>query len=71
MWKDPVVEKTRKLRDDYAHQFNYSINEIFKDLMTKQAEHPDRVVAFPPRKPTLNNVAAPQSPPDNVCASRS
>ena len=51
MWQDPIVAETRALRDEYARQFNYDINGIFKDLMAKQAAHPERVVAFPPRKP--------------------
>ncbi len=58
MWQDPVVAETRALRDEYARQFNYDINEIFKDLMAKQAAHPERVVAFPPRKPSVSAVLA-------------
>ena len=58
MWQDPIVAETRALRDEYARQFNYNINEIFKDLMAKQAAHPERIVAFPPRKPTVSTVAA-------------
>ena len=60
MWKDPVVAETRALRDGYARQFDYDINEIFKDLIAKQAAHPERVVAFPPRKPTVSVVFAQQ-----------
>ena len=60
MWQDPIVAETRALRDEYARQFNYDINGIFKDLMAKQAAHPERVVAFPPRKPTNNAVVAQQ-----------
>lgn len=57
MWKDPIVAETRDLRDDYARQFNYDIDDIFRDLMAKQATHPERVVAFPPRRPLVNSVA--------------
>ena len=60
MWQDPIVAETRALRDEYASQFNYDINGIFKDLMAKQAAHPERVVAFPPRKPIASAVAAQQ-----------
>jgi hypothetical protein len=42
MWQDPIVAETRALRDEYARQFNYSIDDIFEDLMTKQAAHPER-----------------------------
>ena len=51
MWQDPIVAETRALRDEYARQFNNDIDDIFKDLIAKQAAHPERVVAFPPRKP--------------------
>lgn len=58
MWQDPIVAETRAIRDEYARQFNYDINDIFKDLMAKQAAHPERVVAFPPRKPAVSTVVA-------------
>ena len=70
MWQDPIVAETRALRDEYARQFNYNINEIFKDLMAKQAAHPERVVAFPPRKPTVSTVAAQQGAPADARTSR-
>ncbi len=58
MWQDPIVAETRALRDEYARQLNYDINSIFKDLMAKQAAHPERVVAFPPRTPTVSTLVA-------------
>lgn len=58
MWQDPIVAETRALRDEYARQFNFDINDIFKDLMAKQAAHPERVVAFPPRRPTVSAAVA-------------
>ena len=63
MWQDPIVAETRALRDEYARELNYDINRIFKDLMAKQALHPERVVAFPARKPTVSAVDAQQSAP--------
>jgi len=44
MWQDPIVAETRALRDEYARQFNYDINGIFEDLMTK---HEYRVLPIP------------------------
>lgn len=70
MWQDPVVAETRALRDEYARQFNYNINDIFKDLMAKQAAHPERVVAFRPRKPTVSTVAAQQGAQADARTSR-
>jgi len=61
MWQDPIVAETRALRNEYARQFNNDINDIFKDLMAKQAAHPERTVAFPPRKPKVSTVVAQQA----------
>lgn len=57
MWQDPIVAETRALRDEYARQFDYSIDAIFDDLMAKQAAHPERVVSFPARKPAAGVAA--------------
>jgi len=70
MWQDPIVAETRALRDEYARQFNYDINDIFTDLMAKQAAHPERVVSFPPRKPMVSAVAAQQDAPADARTSR-
>nr|VFK53946.1 MAG: hypothetical protein BECKTUN1418F_GA0071002_10343 [Candidatus Kentron sp. TUN]VFK55933.1 MAG: hypothetical protein BECKTUN1418E_GA0071001_10352 [Candidatus Kentron sp. TUN]VFK61467.1 MAG: hypothetical protein BECKTUN1418D_GA0071000_11527 [Candidatus Kentron sp. TUN] len=63
MWQDPIVAETRSLRDEYVRQFNYNINEVFKDLMEKQAAHPERIVALSPRKPAGSTVTAQQYAP--------
>ena len=36
MYEDPIVKEARKLRDEYASQFNYNLNLIFKDLNNKR-----------------------------------
>ena len=51
MWKDPIVEKTRKLREQYASQHNHDIDAIFEDIQQRQAKSDKRLVSFPPRKP--------------------
>lgn len=51
MWKDPIVEETRKLRDEYARQLNYDIDAIFEDITRRQIESGKKLVSFPPRKP--------------------
>jgi hypothetical protein len=70
MWQDPIVAETRALRDGYARLFNYDIDGIFKDLMAKQAAHPERIVAFPPRKPMLGTIDAQQGAPADARISR-
>jgi hypothetical protein len=58
MWKDPLVEEIRKLRDQYASQHNHDIDAIFEDIQQRQAQSDKKMVSFPPRKPhTASNVA--------------
>jgi hypothetical protein len=35
MWNDPIIEETRKLRDEYARQFK----RFFAPDKVQQAEH--------------------------------
>ena len=55
MWKDPIVEETRKLREQYASQFNYDIDAIFKDIQQRQAQSGKKLVSFPARKPSKSS----------------
>ena len=32
MWNDPIVEETRRIRDEHARQFNYDLAAICADL---------------------------------------
>ncbi len=51
MWKDPIVEETRKLREDYASQFNHDMDAIYEDIQKRQAQSDKKPVSLPPRKP--------------------
>ncbi|RKZ82586.1 MAG: hypothetical protein DRR19_20410 [Candidatus Parabeggiatoa sp. nov. 1] len=51
MWKDPIVEEIHRLRDQYASQFNYDIDLIFKDIQKRQTQLGKKLVSFPPRTP--------------------
>ena len=51
MCKDPVIEETRKLRDEYASQHHHDIDAIVEDIQKRQAKTEKRMVSFPPRKP--------------------
>jgi len=70
MWRDTIVAETRALRDEYARQFNYNIDPIFRDLMEKQAAHPERAVAFPARKSTISSVGVQQGASADARTSR-
>jgi hypothetical protein len=49
MWKDPVVEEVRAIRDAYAKQFNYNLEAIYRDLKEQEARSGWEVVALPPK----------------------
>ena len=52
MWKDPIVEETRKLRKQYAAKFDHDIDAIYEDIQKRQAQLSQKPVSFPRRKPT-------------------
>lgn len=51
MYEDPIVEETRRLRDEYASRFGYDLEAMFRDLQERERVGGREVVAFPPRKP--------------------
>ena len=50
MWKDPVVKKTRELREEYASQFNHNADAIFDDIRKRQEKSDRKRVAFQPKR---------------------
>ncbi len=52
MWRDPIVEETRALREQYADQFDHDADAIFQDILRRQSATGKKLVSFPPRKPT-------------------
>lgn len=50
MWKDPVVEEVRAIRDEYAREFNYDIDAICRDLRAQESRGDHEVVALPPKR---------------------
>ena len=40
MWTDPIVEETRRIRDEHARQFNYDLAAIFADIKRFEASLP-------------------------------
>jgi len=51
MWKDSVVEETRKARDEYAAKFEHDLAAIFRDLKESEEQNRERVVRLKPRRP--------------------
>ena len=51
MDRDPIVEETRKLREEYAAKFQHDRDALFDDIKRRQSEGGKKLVTFPPRKP--------------------
>jgi hypothetical protein len=52
MWKDPVVEEVRKIRQQHAKRFNYDLRAIVDDLRKQQEQSGRKYVQFEPRRPS-------------------
>ncbi len=50
MWKDPVVEDVRAIRDEYARSFDYDLGKICEDLRSQQAKTESEVVTLLPKR---------------------
>lgn len=61
MWKDPIVEEVRKIREEHAARFNYDLDAIYKDLKRLEQESGRKTVSL---KPKL--VQEPRGPQDRV-----
>lgn len=46
----PIVEEVRRIRNEYAKQFNYDLDAVCRDLRQKQERSGRKTVSFPPKK---------------------
>ena len=51
MWKDPIVEEVRTIRQKHAKRFNYDLRAIVDDLRKQQEQSGRKYVRFEPRRP--------------------
>ena len=51
MWKDSIVEKIRKHRDEYSKKFDYDFLSICQNIRKKQGQDNRRIVTPKPRRP--------------------
>jgi hypothetical protein len=58
MWEDPIVEETRKLRQEYAEQLNNDSDAIFNDICNRQKKKGKKCVSFPSKKPIRHQKVA-------------
>jgi hypothetical protein len=58
MWQDPIVDETRKLREEYAATFEHDPDAIFDDICRRQRQPGKKLVSLPARKPRPKPSAA-------------
>jgi hypothetical protein len=51
LWTDPIVEEVRRVREEYAAQFGYDLEAIYRDLQEREARGEFTTVRRPPRRP--------------------
>lgn len=56
MWQDPVVKKTRELRDQYASKFKHDTDAIFDDILKRQKASDRKQISFSGRKPDSRRI---------------
>ena len=44
MWNDPIVEETRKIRDELAAKFDYDVQQLGQYYISKQKTEDHKVV---------------------------
>ena len=49
MWNDPIVEETRKVRDEIASKFNYDVKALGEYYKSKQGSEGKTFVSHPPK----------------------
>jgi hypothetical protein len=50
MSSDLIVEEIRRLRDEYAKQFNYDLKAMFEDLRQEQRTSGRTIVSLPAKR---------------------
>jgi len=60
MWKDPIVDEVRKVREEYSREFGHDLTKIVADLQRRERESMDRGAVFQKLPPKASGVPAPQ-----------
>jgi hypothetical protein len=53
VWEDPIVAETRALRQQLMDEVGNDLDALIEFLQERELEHPERLVSFPPRRPTM------------------
>jgi hypothetical protein len=51
MHEDPIVAETRRLREEMMNEVGNDLDRLFDYLKQREAQHPERLVSFAPRRP--------------------
>jgi len=51
MWKDPIVEEVRAIREAHAAKFDYDLKRIFADLKEQERTSGREYVSLPAKRP--------------------
>jgi hypothetical protein len=54
---DPIVEEIRRIRDEYAKQFDDDLHAICEDIRKRQVSSGRKMVSRSPRKPVVHHSA--------------
>lgn len=49
MWSDPIVDETRKVRDDLAAKFNYDVRALGQYYRSREKSEDRKVAVRPPK----------------------
>lgn len=60
--RDEIVEEVRRVRDEYAAQFDYDVRRIAEDLRRRQQESGREYVTLPPRPTQAITAGQPSAP---------
>ena len=44
MWNDPIIEETRKIRDELAAKFNYNVEHLGQYYISQQKKEDRKIV---------------------------
>jgi hypothetical protein len=50
MWKDPIVEEVRQVREEHAEKFAHDLRAIYEDLKATEKQGGRRVVSLLPKR---------------------
>ncbi len=61
--KHEILEEVWRVRDKISAECGYDLKRLVKRLRALEAEHPERLVSFAPRKPAMPALALREEPP--------